>query len=94
VPEPSLWARRTLRGNPGRLRNLRGAHEELGLVLDELDEMAEAARLQAHGHHEHVHRLLDVMAEQAGPTGEDPQEEQARIRQWLREEMSTNRRTS
>jgi len=78
MPEPSRWDSRTIRGDPARLRNLQEAVRELRLVLDELEEMTEAERLQAHLHHRHVHNLLDRMADLAGPMGEDPIERERR----------------
>lgn len=88
------WADRTVRGSDDRLRNLRVLHRELGLILEELTTMDEAERLAAHTHHEHLHVLVDRMAEEAGPTGEDPQRTQERIARAVRDTVTRKGATS
>lgn len=84
------WAEKTVRGDEGRLRNLRVLAEEVELLLSELGEMDEERRLEAHGHQRQLRSVLDRMMDEVGPLGEDPARKQERIEQMLRERMTTN----
>lgn len=86
------WAEKTVRGDEGRLRNLRVLAEELELLLSELGEMDEERRQQAHGHQRQLRRVLGRMMDEVGPLGEDPARKQERIERIVRENLSENGR--